>query len=75
MVDPTAAAEASPRYISVAAAAAQLGVAEVTVRSLLGRSELEGIRVGRVIRVDANSIEAYRAANVYIGRQQTYDSA
>jgi len=57
-----------PRYLSTAAAADLLGVDPQTIRMLLGEPDgLHGITVGRVIRVDAASIEAYRAANVYTG--------
>jgi hypothetical protein len=48
-----------PTYISTQEAASRLGVTAVTIRGLLG-TEIEGARFGRVIKVEAGSLEAYR---------------
>lgn len=52
-------APAPPRYITTQEAADLLGLAPVTIRSMLGK-EIEGARFGRVLKVNAASLEAYR---------------
>lgn len=49
-----------PRYITTEQAAERLGVTPATVRTLIG-TELVAIKVGRVLRVDEASLDAFRA--------------
>lgn len=49
-----------PTYITTEQAAERLGVRPATVRTLIG-TELVAIKVGRVLRIDEASLEAYRA--------------
>lgn len=49
----------SPRRITVQEAADQLGVDSSTVRRLIDAGEVGAIRVGRVLRVDEGSLDAY----------------
>ena len=53
-----------PRYITTNQAAARLGVVPATIRTLLG-TELHAIRVGRVVRIDERSLDAYEARQTY----------
>lgn len=48
-----------PRYITTQEAADRLSVTPATIRGLLG-TEIEGARFGRVLKVEAGSLEAYR---------------
>lgn len=49
----------SPRRITTTAAADRLGVSDTTVRQLIDAGEVGAIRVGRVLRVDEGSLDAY----------------
>lgn len=53
------------RSISVADAAAEMGVSESLIRSLLYRGEITGYRAGRAVRVFVESIEDYQRRRAY----------
>jgi excisionase family DNA binding protein len=50
-----------PDLISTPAAAARLGVGAGAVRALAAAGELTSYRIGRLVKIDAASVEAYLA--------------
>lgn len=57
----TTAGQAGPEYLTTAAVARRLGISPGTVRGMLG-TDLVGVRVGRVLRVEAASVDRYLEA-------------
>lgn len=51
--------ESEPALYSVRDVAMKLGVHPETVRRLIHDGRLEAVRVGRVLRVDPNSLQAF----------------
>jgi excisionase family DNA binding protein len=52
-------APARPRLIGTDDAAALLDCSAVTIRTLIDSGELKGHRVGRLIKVNADSVDEY----------------
>ena len=48
-----------PRLYSVQEVAGQLGVHPETIRRLIHDGRLEAVRVGRVLRVDAEAVQGF----------------
>jgi excisionase family DNA binding protein len=59
----TTAGQAGPEYLTTASVARRLGISPATVRAMLG-TDLVGVRIGRVLRVEAASVDRYLAAQV-----------
>jgi excisionase family DNA binding protein len=55
----------TPRWLRVREAARVLNVSESTVRRLLSRERLEGLKIGGVVRVDNHSIEKLARTHRY----------
>jgi excisionase family DNA binding protein len=54
------------RSVSIAKAAEEMDVSEAHVRRLLSRGDLRGHRVGRAVRIYAESIEDFQRRNEYL---------
>lgn len=61
------AGQAGTEYASTAAVARRLGVASATVRALVNDGALVGVRVGRLLRVELASVDAYLEAQRVAG--------
>lgn len=66
-----AGADAPRILLTLAEVAARWRVHRKTVIRLLSRGEIEGLRIGGQIRVRAESVEAYEAANTTASARAT----
>lgn len=55
--------------VSTAETAKRLGVSSNTVRALVADGDLTGYRIGRVVRIDSDSVETFLARNRMGGNQ------
>lgn len=60
----------TPEYLPTRVVAARLGVSAATVRDLISAGAIEGVRVGRLLRVEAASVDRYLSQQ-RVGRTAT----